>query len=50
MQCVEHKVEFNMEKDKNGGDADDCRYVVNARDFFIPTQVISFNWHLGFIL
>ncbi|KAI9097672.1 hypothetical protein K1719_025443 [Acacia pycnantha] len=38
LQCVEHKVEFNMEEDKNGGDADDCHYVVNARDFFIPTQ------------
>ncbi|XP_028802319.1 helicase and polymerase-containing protein TEBICHI isoform X3 [Neltuma alba] len=38
LQCVEHEVEFNMEEDKNGGDADDHHYVVNARDFFIPTQ------------
>jgi hypothetical protein len=38
MQCVEHAVDFKMKGDKNGGDADEnCR--VNARDFFVPTQV-----------
>ena len=33
MQCVEHEVDFN------GGDADADCYKINARDFFVPTQV-----------
>lgn len=38
MQCVEHTVDFKMKEDKNGGDADSC-CKINARDFFVPTQV-----------
>lgn len=38
MQCVEHPVDFKMIGDKNGGEVDEsCR--INARDFFVPTQV-----------
>jgi len=38
MQCVEHAVDFKMNGDQNEGDADEsCR--VNARDYFVPTQV-----------
>lgn len=40
LQSVEHEVEFIL--DKNGKevnlDADRCK--INARDFFVPTQVI----------
>ncbi|KAJ7966000.1 helicase and polymerase-containing protein TEBICHI [Quillaja saponaria] len=43
LQCVEHMVEFKMSQDKNGGDADDDHYRINARDFFVPTQI---NWLL----
>ncbi|KAL5558793.1 hypothetical protein UlMin_035004 [Ulmus minor] len=43
LQCVEHMVEFKINKDKNERDADvDC-YTVNARDYIIPTQD---NWLL----
>lgn len=31
-----------MDEDINGGVAEDCYHVVNARDFFIPTQVIGY--------
>ncbi|KAM7276027.1 hypothetical protein ACFE04_017893 [Oxalis oulophora] len=41
LQCVEHKIDFKMTKDKNGGDAE--HHTVNARDFFVPTQE---NWLL----
>ncbi|KAI8571211.1 hypothetical protein RHMOL_Rhmol01G0101300 [Rhododendron molle] len=37
LQCVEHMVEF--ENDKDGDDSNvDC-YCINARDFFLPTEV-----------
>jgi DNA polymerase theta len=39
MQCVEHEVDFKMNKDKNGGDANADYCKINARDFFVPTQV-----------
>jgi len=41
LQCVEHAVEFKM-KDENEGDADESYCTINARDFFVPTQVIGF--------
>lgn len=37
VQCVEHAVEFKMNED----DVDHCK--INARDFFISTQVFSLN-------
>lgn len=40
MQCVEHVVDFKMNKNKNGGDAVDDQYKINARDFFVSTQVM----------
>ncbi|KAF1858617.1 hypothetical protein Lal_00044650 [Lupinus albus] len=43
LQCVEHAVEFKMNEDKNGGDADVSCCTINARDFFVPTQD---NWLL----
>ncbi|OUZ99943.1 DNA-directed DNA polymerase [Macleaya cordata] len=44
LQCVEHEVEFKASlKDKNGSDLDADRHVINARDFFMPTQD---NWLL----
>lgn len=39
MQCVEHPVNFKMSMDKDRGDADIDHYKINARDFFVPTQV-----------
>ncbi|GJZ08398.1 helicase and polymerase-containing protein TEBICHI isoform X1 [Tanacetum coccineum] len=44
LQCVEHMVEFKMERDeKTDGDSETEHYKVNPRDFFIPTQE---NWLL----
>ncbi|XP_059460849.1 helicase and polymerase-containing protein TEBICHI isoform X2 [Corylus avellana] len=43
LQCVEHEVDFKMNKDKNCGDANADHYKINARDFFVPTQD---NWLL----
>lgn len=40
MQCVEHVVDFKMNKNKNGGDAVGDQYKINARDFFVSTQVM----------
>lgn len=40
MQCVEHTVDFKMKGDEIGGDADETNCRINARDFFVPTQVI----------
>lgn len=40
MQCVEHMVEFSMGVDENGHDDDCNHYKINARDFFVPTQVM----------
>lgn len=40
MQCVEHMVIVKINKDGNGeADSDHCE--INARDYFIPTQVYS---------
>lgn len=39
MQCVEHAVVFKINKDKNGREADADSYEINARDYFVPTQV-----------
>ncbi|KAF7153930.1 hypothetical protein RHSIM_Rhsim01G0104800 [Rhododendron simsii] len=41
MECVEHMVE--LENDKDGDDSDVDRYCINARDFFVPTED---NWML----
>lgn len=39
LQCVEHTVVIKINRDKNGGEVDaDCNEI-NARDYFIPTQV-----------
>lgn len=38
LQCVEHEVDFKMNKDKNGEDVNAANYKINARDFFVPTQ------------
>ncbi|XVF48493.1 hypothetical protein PTKIN_Ptkin03bG0194900 [Pterospermum kingtungense] len=43
LQCVEHMVEFSLNKDKNGSDANVDHIKINVRDFFIPTQD---NWLL----
>ncbi|OWM86638.1 hypothetical protein CDL15_Pgr015673 [Punica granatum] len=43
LQCVEHLVEFKMNKEKNGGDAGAEYHKINARDYIIPTQE---NWVL----
>lgn len=40
MQCVEHAVDFEMSPDEKGDDAEPEHYKINARDFFVPTQVI----------
>lgn len=39
LQSVEHEVEFIL--DRNGKDVNSNadRYQINARDFFVPTQV-----------
>ncbi|XP_020536582.1 helicase and polymerase-containing protein TEBICHI isoform X2 [Jatropha curcas] len=42
LQCVEHMVEFRM-MDENGSGEDGNLYIINARDFFVPTQD---NWLL----
>ncbi|KAF7154140.1 hypothetical protein RHSIM_Rhsim01G0106100 [Rhododendron simsii] len=39
LQCVEHMVEF--ENDKDGDDSNVDHYCINARDFFLPTED---NW------
>lgn len=38
LQCVEHMVDFKM----NEEDVDHCK--INARDFFISTQVFPLNY------
>ncbi|KAI3822055.1 hypothetical protein L1987_09636 [Smallanthus sonchifolius] len=44
LQCVEHMVEFKINRDENeAGDSNTDHYKVNPRDFFIPTQE---NWLL----
>lgn len=42
MQCVEHMVDFKMNKAENGGKNDVDHYKINAREYFIPTQVMVF--------
>lgn len=43
MQCVEHMVEFKMSnEDIYGGNAEVDHCKINARDFFIPSQVKYF--------
>lgn len=43
MQCVEHMVEFKMNnEDIDGGSFEVEPYKINARDFFVPTQVTLF--------
>lgn len=37
---MEHVVDFKMNKNKNGGDAVADQYKINARDFFVSTQVM----------
>ncbi|KAF7153852.1 hypothetical protein RHSIM_Rhsim01G0105200 [Rhododendron simsii] len=48
LQCVEHIVEF--ENDKDGDDSNVDRYCINARDFFVPTELpqmfLQDNWLL----
>ncbi|KAG6649379.1 hypothetical protein CIPAW_07G208100 [Carya illinoinensis] len=43
LQCVEHVVDFKMNKDKDGDDTSIEPHKINARDFFVPTQD---NWLL----
>ncbi|MFS8003152.1 putative DNA-directed DNA polymerase [Helianthus anomalus] len=44
LQCVEHMVEFKIDRDENETDCSNTdHYKVNPRDFFIPTQE---NWLL----
>ncbi|KAI3792695.1 hypothetical protein L2E82_06583 [Cichorium intybus] len=43
LQCVEHMVEFKIDKDEKEGNLETEHYKVNPRDFFIPTQE---NWLL----
>ena len=39
-QCVEHMIEFKMhENGETDGDSGTHYYKVNARDFFVPTEV-----------
>lgn len=40
MQCVEHMVDFKMNKDGNGNKTDVDQFNINARDYFMPTQVM----------
>lgn len=40
MQCVEHMVDFKMNKDGNGNRTDVDQFNINAREYFIPTQVM----------
>lgn len=40
MQCVEHMVDFKMNKDGNGNKTDIDQFNINAREYFIPTQVM----------
>ncbi|TQD92506.1 hypothetical protein C1H46_021920 [Malus baccata] len=37
--CVEHMVDFKIYKDGNGNETDVDQLNINARDYFIPTQV-----------
>nr|XP_028949151.1 helicase and polymerase-containing protein TEBICHI [Malus domestica] len=39
-QCVEHMVDFKIYKDGNGNETDVDQLNINARDYFIPTQII----------
>ncbi|RZC75410.1 hypothetical protein C5167_050892 [Papaver somniferum] len=44
LQCVEHEVEFqSCVKDKTGSDLEATRHLINAREYFMPTQD---NWLL----
>lgn len=47
LQCVEHMVEFKISKAKNGSDTGADCYRINARDYFIPTQVMVLSLFLG---
>lgn len=40
MQCVEHMVDFKIHKDEKGSETNVDYYNINARDYFIPTQVM----------
>lgn len=40
-------VEFKISKAKNGSETDADCYSINARDYFIPTQVIVLSSLLG---
>jgi len=42
LQCVEHTVHFKIKEEENEGDANESHCSINARDFFVPTQVIGF--------
>lgn len=52
LQSVEHEVEFILDKNGKEVNSDADRYKINARDFFVPTQVnfseISRNLFFGF--
>lgn len=37
---MEHVVDFKMNKDKDGDDTSIEPHKINARDFFVPTQVM----------
>nr|GMC49078.1 helicase and polymerase-containing protein TEBICHI isoform X1 [Ipomoea batatas] len=40
LQCVEHMIDFKMNNnDKADGESDADHYKINARDFFVPTQI-----------
>lgn len=39
LQSVEHEVEFILDKNGKEVNPDADRYKINARDFFVPTQV-----------
>ncbi|XP_048441457.1 helicase and polymerase-containing protein TEBICHI-like [Pyrus x bretschneideri] len=43
LQCVEHMVDFKMNKDGNGNKTDIDQFNINAHEYFIPTQD---NWLL----
>lgn len=43
LQCVEHMVDFKINKAKNGSNTDADCYKINARDYFVPTQVMVFS-------
>lgn len=39
LQSVEHEVEFILDKNGKDVNSDADSYKINARDFFVPTQV-----------